>query len=179
MGLRSPVVRRGLLVLHVASSVGWLGAVVVSTMLAVMALVSPDADVVRAVWLVMPAIGWEALLPLSLLSLATGVVQSLGTRWGLFRHYWVLIKLALNLLASIVLLLYLETLDRFAAAARAGAVSTQSGGPVDASPLVHGLGALALLVIALVLSVFKPAGMTPYGVRRARQERAEARVAVR
>ena len=179
MTLKSPSVRRGLLVLHVASSVGWLGAVVVSTMLAVAALVSPDVDIVRAVWLIMPIIGWAALLPLSLLSLATGVVQSLGTRWGLFRHYWVLIKLALNLLAALVLLLYLETLDQFAAAARAGAISSQGGNPGEASPLIHGIGALALLVVALALSVFKPAGVTRHGVRRAGQERVGTRTPVR
>ena len=179
MALKSPSVRRGLLVLHVASSVGWLGAVVVSTMLALTALVSSDLDVVRAVWLVMPVIGWTTLLPLSLLSLATGVVQSLGTRRGLFRHYWVLIKLALNLLAALVLLLYLETLDQFAAAARAGTVFSQGGSPGDASPLIHGTGALALLLVALVLSVFKPAGVTPWWARRAGQERVETRTPIR
>ena len=55
--------------------------------------------------------GWVVLVPLSLASLATGLVCSLGSVWGLFRHYWVLFKLAINLVATIVLLLYMQTLE--------------------------------------------------------------------
>jgi hypothetical protein len=56
------------------------------------------------------AILWFVLVPLSLASLLTGLVQSLGTPWGLFRHYWVLFKLLINVLATIVLLMYMQTL---------------------------------------------------------------------
>jgi hypothetical protein len=48
---------------------------------------------------------------LSLASLLTGLVCSLGSVWGLFRHYWVLFKLVINVVATSVLRLYMQTLD--------------------------------------------------------------------
>lgn len=159
--------RRSVLTVHVAVSVGWFGAVLVSAVLAAVGLLASDADTVRAVWVSLDLVGWWALVPLSLLSLGTGLVQSLGTRWGLLRHYWVVVKLVLNLIATGVLLLYTQTLHALAEAARhASSASLSSGGLVDASPLVHSVAALVLLCGAIVLSVFKPAGLTRDGVRR-------------
>ena len=47
---------------------------------------------VRAAFLAMESIGWFVIVPLSLAALPTGLVQSLGTEWGLFRHCWMLAK---------------------------------------------------------------------------------------
>jgi hypothetical protein len=66
---------------------------------------------VRGAYLVMELTGWVVLVPLSLASLLTGLVCSLGSIWGLFRHYWVLFKLLINVVATVVLLLYMQTLD--------------------------------------------------------------------
>ena len=41
----------------------------------------------RGAYLAMDLIGWFVIVPLSLASLLTGLVQALGTTWGLFRHY--------------------------------------------------------------------------------------------
>jgi hypothetical protein len=138
---------------HIVSSVGWLGAVVTSLVLAIAGLVSSDMMLVRAVGLAMELIGWTVLVPLSLASLLTGLLQALGTRWGLLRHYWVLFKLLINIVATVVLLLYMQTLSALSARA-------------DPSPLVHSSAALLLLLVATALSVYKPAGLTPYGQRR-------------
>jgi hypothetical protein len=160
-------VRRAALTAHVAVSVGWFGAVVVSLGLAAEGLLAPDPDTVRAVWLSLDLVGWWTLVPLSLLSLTTGLVQALGTRWGVLRHYWVVVKLVLNLIATGVLLLYTQTLDALADAARhASTPSLVSGDLVDASPLVHSLASLLLLLGAIVLSIFKPRGLTSYGMRQ-------------
>lgn len=103
-------------------------------------------------------------MPFGVASLATGLIQSLGTTWGLFRHYWVLLKLLMNLLATAVLLLYTRTLDYLAAQAQAAPdVTVASMG--DPSPIVHALGAIAVLLVALVLSVYKPRGLTRRGRR--------------
>lgn len=164
MGRRA---RRAGLTLHVASSVGWLGAVAVAVVLAIVVLTSSDIDRVRAAWLVMPLIGWWVLVPLSLAALATGLAQSLGTPWGLARHYWVLAKLVLNVIATVVLLLFMPTLDTAADAASRATREELAGGLVgDPSPLVHGVAALLLLLLALALSIFKPVGVTPFGARR-------------
>jgi DMSO/TMAO reductase YedYZ heme-binding membrane subunit len=71
---------------HVVSSVGWLGGVAVFLALSVAGVTSEDPQVVRAAYIAMESIGWLVLVPLSLASLLTGLVQSLGTKWGLFRH---------------------------------------------------------------------------------------------
>ena len=78
-----PRLRNATLTAHIVASVGWLGAVAVYLALGVIAMVSEDADVVRSVYITMEAAGWYVLLPLSAASLLTGLVQSLGTRWGL------------------------------------------------------------------------------------------------
>lgn len=56
---------------------------------------------VRAAYLAMDLTGRFVIVPLSLGSLLTGRVQSLGTTWGLFRHYWVLMKFQITILATV------------------------------------------------------------------------------
>jgi hypothetical protein len=85
-----PRLRKGALTAHVVCSVGWLGAVAVFLALAVAGLTSEDVGLVRGAYLTMDWAAWFVLVPLSFASLLTGVVQSLGTTWGLFRHYWTL-----------------------------------------------------------------------------------------
>jgi hypothetical protein len=162
-----PRVRKLALVVHIVCSVGWIGAIAASLTLAIVGLVSTDGQLVQGIYLVLQALGWTVLVPFSLLSLATGIIQALGTRWGLFRHYWVVIKLVMNLFASTILLLYMQTLTALADAARAaggGDASTMA----DPSPAVHSGAAIALLTVAAVLSVYKPAGQTAYGMRHNR-----------
>src|SRR5215218_1506571 len=100
-----PRVRKFALAAHVASSVGWLGAVAAFLALAVVGLTSQNAETVRGAYLVMEPTAWFVLVPLAFASLVTGLVQSLGTSWGLFRHYWVLFKLLINVATTIVLLI--------------------------------------------------------------------------
>jgi hypothetical protein len=167
-----PRLRKFVLTAHVVSSVGWIGAVAVFLALGVAGLTSQGAQVVRAVYLAMEPAGWSVLVPLSLASLLTGLVQSLGTKWGLFRHYWILIKLLINVFATIILLLYMQTLGYLAGVA---AQTTLSSGDLSAlrspSPVIHaGLG-LLLLLVAATLSVYKPRGMTRYGQRKQHEQR--------
>lgn len=159
-----PHIRRFALTAHIASSVGWLGAVVAFLALAIASLVSEDAQRVRAASLMMELTGWSVLVPLSLASLVTGVVQALGSTWGLFRHYWVLFKLLINLFASLVLLLYMPSL-RYLADTAADVTRSDDALQLLRSPsaTLHAGAALVLLLVATVLSVYKPQGMTPYG----------------
>jgi hypothetical protein len=165
--------RKFTLTAHVSASVGWLGAVVAFLALAVVGLTSQDAQTVRAAYLTMELIGWFALVPLALASLITGLVQALGTTWGLFRHYWVLFKLLINVFATIVLLMYTQTLEHFAdVAAEMTSSSGDMSGLRSTSPLLHAGLALLLLLVATTLAVFKPRGMTPYGQRKQREQSA-------
>jgi hypothetical protein len=161
----TPRLRKVALTAHVSASLGWLGAVVAFLALAVAGLASEDPQMVRASYLTMELLGWYVLVPLALVSLLTGLVQSFGTTWGLFRHYWVLFKLAINVFATIVLLMYTQTLEHFArVASSTGDLSELR----SSSPLLHAGAALVLLLVATTLAVFKPQGMTPYGQRRQR-----------
>lgn len=118
----------------------------------------------------MDLVAWWVLVPLAVTSLLTGIVQSLGTTWGLLRHYWVLAKLLINVLATIVLLLYTQTIGYLADEA---SVPTLSSAELlelrNPSPTVHAAAALLLLLVAVTLSVYKPRGMTRYGQRRQRE----------
>jgi hypothetical protein len=168
----TPRLRKLMLTAHVTSSVGWLGAVAVSFALGVAGLTSQDAQTIRGAYLSLELTGWFVLVPLSLASLLTGLVQSLGTTWGLFRHYWVLFKLLINLVATIVLLLYMQTLSYLAGIA---AETTLSSGDLaelrNPSPVLHAGGALLLLLVATTLAVYKPRGMTRYGQRKQHERR--------
>ena len=166
-----PRLRKFALTAHVASSVGWLGAVVVFLALAVVGLTSQDARTVRGAYLVMEPTAWFVLVPLAFASLLTGLVQSLGSTWGLFRHYWVLFKLLINVVATIVLLTYMETF-RFMAGVAADPTA-DLGVVRTSSPVLHAAAALLLLLVATVLAVYKPRGMTRYGQRKQHEHRAK------
>ena len=105
----TPRLRKFALTAHVTSSVGWLGAVVAFLALAVIGLTSQDARAVRGAYLVMEPAAWFVLVPLAFASLLTGLVMSLGTTWGVFRHYWVLFKLVITAFATLILLIYMGT----------------------------------------------------------------------
>jgi hypothetical protein len=167
-----PGLRKLALTAHIVSSVGWLGAVAVFLALGVAGLVSEDAETVRAAYVAMESTGWFVLVPLSVASLATGLIESLTTKWGLLRHYWVAMKLAINLLATVVLLLYMRSLGDLAdIAVEATSPAGDLDDARDPSPVVHAAAAFVLLVAAAVLSVYKPRGLTAYGHRRQRAER--------
>ncbi len=163
-----PGLRKLVLAVHLIVSVGWIGAVIAYLVLGVSAATSPDAGLVRAAWIAMELTGWFAVVPLALAALVTGLAISLGTQWGLFRHYWVLTSFTLTVFATGVLLLHMPTVSSLADVARRGdsaAVSTLGG------DLFHPtVGLLVLLVIA-ALNVYKPQGLTPYGWRKQQEER--------
>ncbi|WP_427016540.1 DUF2269 domain-containing protein [Pseudarthrobacter sp. P1] len=162
----TPRLRKAVLTAHVTSSVGWFGAVAAFLALAVAGLASPDAQVVRAAYLATEMTGWFVIVPLALASLLTGVVSSLGTTWGLFRHYWVLIKLLITVLATAVLLVHMGPISGLADAAAATALSSTSLRGLRIQVVVQAGAALLVLLVATTLSLYKPRGMTGYGQRK-------------
>lgn len=164
----APRLRKFVLTVHLSFSVGWIGAVAAYLALGVSAVTSKDAQTVRAAWIAMELTGWFVIVPMALTSLLTGLVLSLGTAWGLFRHYWVLIALVLTVLSTVVLLLHMPTVSLLADVAREADGADLGGLGGD---LFHpGLGLVVLLVIT-VLNVYKPRGMTRYGRRKQREQR--------
>ncbi len=167
----TPDVRKFALTAHVTSSVGWLGAVAGFLALAVAGLTSHDAQMVRAAYLAMELITWFLIVPLAFASLLTGLVVSLGTTWGLFRHYWVLLKLLITILATILLLVHTQPIGVLAAVARETTLSSADVGRLQIQLVGDAGFALLALLVATTLGVYKPRGMTPYGRRKQQEQR--------
>lgn len=168
--LFSPSVRKMNLAAHVLSSVGWVGALAVFLAHSIVSVASHDLQLVRAACIAMGLTAWFVILPFSLVSLATGVLQALGTAWGLFRHYWVLVKLLLTLVATAVLLLKLAPIENLATAAVALSFSTDALPELKVSLLVHSAAGLVVLLVASLLAIYKPIGLTALGIRLAQAE---------
>ena len=160
----APALRKLTFTTHVTTSVGWIGAALVFLALAAIGLISQDERTVRGAYLVMAPAGWLVLVPLAHASLLSGIALSLGTPWGLFRHYWVVFKLLITAFSTVILMVYMGTFRQMAGVAADPVV--ELGLVRNPSPLVHAILALVLLVTATVLAVYKPFGMTSYGARR-------------
>jgi hypothetical protein len=169
-----PGPRKFTLAVHLTVSVGWIGAVAAYMSLDVAAATGQDAQRLRTAYLAMEQIARNVIVPLAFASLVTGIVVSLGTKWGLFRHYWVLISLLLTLFATVVLLRETGVISAYAEVA---ANPAASGSELQALPstLLHSIGGTVVLLVILVLNVYKPRGMTGYGRRREEQQPPSAR----
>jgi len=169
--IMTPRLRKIALTAHVTSSVSVLGAVAVFLALAIAGLNSQNTQLARAAYLTMDLTARYVIVPLVFTSLLTGLIQSLGTTWGLFRHWWVLAKLLLTLLVAIVLLLQLELISYLADAAMAPTWSDADMRELRRSPVVHAIGGLLVLLLPVALSLYKPPGTTWYGWRKQHKRR--------
>lgn len=154
--------RKLLLLLHVLTSVGFPGAVAGFLALAIVGGTATDMQLVRAAYVAMATLTWDVIVPLAAASLVIGVVQSLGTPWGLIRYYWIIIKLVLTVIAVVVLLLQTPVINALSAAALAGDLTGLSGSRMGM--ILHGTGGLVVLIVATILSIYKPRGMTRRGI---------------
>ena len=161
-----PGLRKLILTLHIATSVGWIGAALAYLPLDLTTIASDDPGTLRAVYLGMDLIARYVLVPLAIATFASGLLVSLTTPWGLFRHYWVVISLVLTALALLVLLVETRTI---AALAQAAATSTDDALRALPSTLPHSIGGLVVLAVVHVLNVYKPRGLTRHGWRKQRE----------
>jgi hypothetical protein len=171
----TPSLRKLLLTVHITVSVGWFGAVAAFLALAIAGLTSRDAQTVRTAYAAIELTARFVIVPLAFASLLSGIVQSLGTPWGLFRHYWVLAKLLLTIFATIVLL---KKMPLIGYAARQAADTTSSRADPHTAGLqlaVHATGGMLVLLVITALSVYKPWGLTRYGQRKQQERRYEPR----
>jgi hypothetical protein len=140
--------------IHVIASVGWAGALGVFLAHALAGLFSTDEQVVRAMYMAMSISAWFVILPLSVAAFATGVIQALGTAWGLIRHYWIVFKLVMTATATVVLLMKLTPISYLA---------EMAAQPTFSSTDLLGLRTSTMLHAAVGLAILKPRGLTPYG----------------
>ncbi len=164
-----PGSRRLALTAHVTVSVGWGGAVAAFLALAVTGLLTAEAA--RGAYLALEVVATYVIVPLAVATLASGVVSSVTTAWGLFRHYWVVVKLGVTVVAVVVLLLQLPLIAYLADAARVAAPFDAKAREARRSLVVHSGAGLLVLLVPTVLGVYKPRGLTPYGARTSRTAR--------
>ena len=164
-----PGLRKLALSAHLTFSVGWIGTVVVYLALGLLATNNSDVANVRGAWMAMELIGWYVIVPLAVASFLTGLVMALGTKWGLFRHYWVSISFFLTLFATVALILHMPSVSSTAEVARTaeGELLESLGGDLQ-----HPAIGLVILLVIQVLNIYKPKGLTHYGWRRQQEERA-------
>jgi hypothetical protein len=166
----APVIRKITLTAHVAFSVGSIGAVASFLVLALAALNGRAPETIRAAYVAMDLTARVAIVPLIVASLVTGLVQSLATNWGLFRHYWVLVKLVVTSVVLAILLMQMELIGTMAAISTEAMLANREMQQAGISLAVHALGGLLVLLVPVTLSVFKPRGLTRYGWRKQQEE---------
>src|SRR5215475_10057411 len=106
------------------------------------------------------------IVPLCLASLITGLVMSLGTKWGLFQHYWVMTKFLLTVVSTFILFGFMQTLGHIGALAADTTMSIDELRNLSQSPVLHSGGGLLVLLVNTMLSGYKPWGRTRYGLRK-------------
>lgn len=163
-----PGLRKLALAGHLTFSIGWLGAIAAFLALAIAGVTSRDAQMVRGAYLTMGFLVSYVIVPLALTSLLSGLLSALGTNWGLFRHYWVVVKLLLTIAAVVVLLVQVKPIKGLASVA--ADLTSSIGGPEARRPLIHAAGGLGVLLVIQILGVYKPRGMTRRGWRQQREQ---------
>src|SRR6266498_3851029 len=152
----TPGLRKFALTAHVTSSVGLLGSIAAFLALAIAGLASQDAQIIRAAYPAMDLIARFVIVPLAFASLLTGLIQSLGTTWGLFRHYWVLAKLLLTVFATIVLLVEMPLIGYAAHLSAETILSRADLRATGIQLVIHASSGLLVLLVPAILSVYKP-----------------------
>lgn len=168
----SPATRKLTLAVHLTVSIGWVGGVLVYVALGLAATRSDDDQTIRAAWVAMEITGWYALVPMALATVLTGLILAWGTKWGLLRHYWVLIAFVLTLFSAVILILHMPTVSATADAARTAKTAQLQ---LLGGDLFHSTIGLVVLLGIQVLNIYKPRGQTRYGWRaQSRPARAPA-----
>ena len=92
--------RKSVLLVHIASAGAWLGIDVVMAVLVFTALLSDDDRTKALSFRALELVAVGPLLAAGLVCLLTGVLLGLGSKYGLLRYWWVVLKLALNLVLT-------------------------------------------------------------------------------
>jgi len=149
---------------HVGVSVGWLGSVVVFLVFAIAGLTSTNTKTIQAAYIAMGMCAWFVIVPASFGALITGIAQALGTQWGLFKHYWVIVKLGLTVIATVILMVHMQPIDYMADFTTRNVISTNDLRGLRIQLIADAGAALVVLLGITAISIYKPWGKI--GVKR-------------
>jgi hypothetical protein len=150
--------RKTVLILHILAAGVWIG---VDVIVAVLVVTGRYAGSVTTRSLAYQALAtfvvWPMLLS-ALVSLATGLLLGLGTKWGLVRYWWVAVKLVLNLVLCTLIVLVLQPgmpdVGAYGRDLLTGIPDSDRVAQLFYPPAVS----LTTLTLASALAVFKPWG---------------------
>lgn len=168
-GKVSPRGKKALVTTHVVFSGSWLGVGVVMVTLTVLGLRSDDAATVRVSYELLELFDMTILPWSSIGAILSGIAVSLTSKWGLVRHYWIIAKLviAIAIIGSAFGLLHRWVVSAAERSAQLATVGEDISGVGELGVwLVTGFGtAVFFVVVATVLSVYKPWGKTRFAER--------------
>ena len=154
----TPRLSKAMLTSHITFSVGWLGAVVVFLVLAITGLTSQDNQLARSSLIAMELSAWFVIVPFCLTSLFTGLVQAIGTKWGLFKHYWIVVKLFLTVGSTVLLLLHMQPISYLASVATDTSFSNSQYAEQIINLISKAGAAIIVLLVITTISIYKPWG---------------------
>jgi Predicted integral membrane protein (DUF2269) len=169
--------RKLTLTIHIISAIGWIGVDFVLFVFAFTGLTSDDPSTIAICYQAIEMFAVVLLVPLGLLSLATGLLLGWGSKYGILRYHWVLWKLILNLVLTTLVVVLLRP-----GVNEAADLVTESPGTIPdqleqarANLIFPPTVSITVLTFATVLAVYKPWGRTKYGRRRLEEERRAGR----
>ena len=176
MRAMSREMRKFVLLAHILSSVSWIGVDLVMGVLSFRGLTTDDPHTLATTYGALAMFCVPLLLTLGLLSLGTGVVLGLGTRFGLLRHWWVVTKLVIAIVLCTLVLVALRPalLDAATQTAVVDGTLADRLSVVRRDMIFPPLVSTTALLFASWLAVYKPWGLTPRG-RRFRHVRSPER----
>jgi uncharacterized membrane protein len=152
--------RKTVLLVHIAAAGIWLGLDVAMAALVFTAMSTGDTATEAAAIRVLDLVTVWPMLTVGVLSLVTGVLLGLGSKYGLVRYWWVLVKLVLNVVLCLLILFAL----------RGGVHDAQLAGRASSDLIFPPIVSPTALTVAFVLSVFKPWGRVRAGQRSTRPD---------
>lgn len=152
-----------MLTTHITFSVGWIGTVAAFLALSIVGLIGND-EMVRACYIAMEVVAWFIIVPFCFASLLTGLIQALGTSWGLFKHWWVLVKLILTLIATLILILHMQPISYLGEVATQKSIGYDELRNLRIRIIADAAAAILVLVAITTVSVYKPWGKIQFGV---------------
>ncbi len=161
-------VRRATVFVHVLVAIAWVGVDLVVGALSLTGLRTEDPRTMATAYTAIGMFAVPLMLALGLLTLATGVTLSLGTRYGLLRHWWVVVKLVANLVLTVLVVVALRPVLAEATAQAATVDPSLPGrlARVRVDLVFPPLVSTTTLLAAAWLGWYKPWGTTRPAPRR-------------
>lgn len=157
-----PKWRKLVLTIHVIASVAWIGASLCLLTLGLTGVLSTDQQTQKAAYIALGTIGTTVTVPVAIAALVSGVVISVGTKWGLVRYWWTLISLVATAVMTAAVVFALAPGMRAAAANAAatppGASVLDAVGDEAASVIAAPCVATVALGVVTAINVYKPWG---------------------